>query len=223
VARKIDEALGGGDLTTDAVIAGVDDWWGLELSQAQAQEIIDLIPVAGSLNYAIATVVSRDFTVFGWTTYGHTGEDVPIWSYGPYRMVGGFDNTRVAKRIAWAFGFSLDLLNELLFVDIAEYFPDYEMDLTDPENPVVRVGDCSLPVSKDYMEIGGLMNTTIPLPGLTVHAPMTGKCYTSLTAIAVMQAINGASFPVVASQVQSRLDFLAEQLGFKTDLTTVSR
>ncbi len=31
-----------------------------------------------SLDYVISDVISRNHTVIGWTTHGHSGEDVPM-------------------------------------------------------------------------------------------------------------------------------------------------
>jgi alkaline phosphatase len=222
VATKIAEAGGYGPdeiPVAGDIVQGVSEWWGIDLTDAEAQEIIDLVDLAGlSLNYAIATVVSRAYTVFGWTTYGHTGEDVPIWSYGPRRIWGGIDNTEFATRVAAALGFDLDMLNQLLFVDVADYFPEYELDTTDPANPVVRVGVTSLPVSKGYLEVDGFESLQIPMPGLTVHAPMTGRCYVPLTAISLMQGFNSGAVAGSATQsasaapVDDRLAELLEQL-----------
>ncbi|MEZ5334308.1 MAG: hypothetical protein R2741_03230 [Methanolobus sp.] len=60
----------------------------------------------------------------GWTTGGHAGGDVPLWSYGPDRPIGLFDNTELATCVADAFGFELDCVSEELFVDVEEAFPE---------------------------------------------------------------------------------------------------
>ncbi len=215
VATKIAEAVGGGTVTAADVIAGVSEWWGIDLSDGQADEILDLTANAGlSLNYAIATVVSRDFTVFGWTTYGHSGEDVPLWSYGRYKPVGTIDNTQIAVHAARGFGFDLDLASEFLFVDLGDYFPGYTVDDTDPANPVIRVGSCAVPISKDYMEIGGFADVEIPLPVMAVHAPVTDKVYVPMTAIALMQAFEGTAATAATSseEVQRRIHELTKAL-----------
>jgi hypothetical protein len=50
------------------------------------------------------------------------------------------------------------------------------IDKTDPQNPVLWTGEAMFPASKDYMVLRG---RTIPLPGVTVYAPMTEKFYVS--------------------------------------------
>ena len=215
VATKIGEAVGGGTVMAADVIGGVSEWWGIDLSNAQANEILDLTANGGlSLNYAIATVVSRDFTVFGWTTYGHSGEDVPLWSYGRYKPVGTIDNTQIAVHAARGFGFDLDLASEFMFVDLADYFPGYALDDTDPANMVIRVGSCAVPLSKDYMEIDGFTDVRIPLPAVAVHAPVTDKVYVPMTAIALMQAFEGSSATSATSseEVQRRIHELTKSL-----------
>ncbi|WP_319506081.1 alkaline phosphatase [uncultured Methanolobus sp.] len=110
----------------------------------------------------------------GWTTGGHTGDDVPLWSYGPNRPIGLFDNTELATYVAEAFGFVLDDVSEELFVDVEEAFPGmWELDTTDTKNPVLvitynnRVAE--LPVNKDVMAIDG--GEEIDLDGVVVYAP----------------------------------------------------
>jgi alkaline phosphatase len=46
--------------------------------------------------YSIAKVVSERHTVLGWTSHGHSGEDLPFWSYGTNAPVGHIDNTDFA-------------------------------------------------------------------------------------------------------------------------------
>ena len=66
----------------------VKEHWGIELTDKEANTIMeysdkysvkydsqpqkdDVIP----LNYALSRVVSEEYTIAGWTTHGHTGED----------------------------------------------------------------------------------------------------------------------------------------------------
>jgi alkaline phosphatase len=217
VERKIDE-LGGP--TVANTIDAIDEWWGIEITEDDAQAIFDYQEATGvSLSYAIAVVISQRFTVFGWTTHGHTGTDVPIWSYGPYSALGTLDNTQVAKRAARAFGFNLDSMKTVLFQNLGDHYPNFTMDTSDPENPVVKVGNVSLPVSKDYMMVNGL-KTALQLPGLTVHAPATDKVYVSLVAIALIDAFNsGKSYDVSSREsVEQRLRELAAEAGVDPEL-----
>ncbi|SFM50790.1 Alkaline phosphatase [Methanolobus profundi] len=110
----------------------------------------------------------------GWTSGGHTGGDVPLWSYGPNRPIGLFDNTEMATYVADAFGFELDDVSDELFVDVEEAFPGmWEIDTTDAANPVLVITYeekvAELPVNKDVMTIDD--GEEIDLEGVVVYAP----------------------------------------------------
>jgi alkaline phosphatase len=177
VARKIEDASGG--VTKANVISQIDQWWGLTISDEHAQEILDLESVVG-LSYAIGQVVSDNYTYFGWTTHGHSGEDVPIWAYGRQKPAGLLDNTELAEWCAKVMGFRLDEVTQRLYVDCDEAFSSWSLDMTDLENPVLVVGSSRMPVSKDLLFRGGRAHQ---LPGIVVHAPMTGKVYVPLQAV----------------------------------------
>jgi alkaline phosphatase len=206
VASKIGE-----DLSADNIQANVLEWWGLDLTAEDIDEILTLVDGGLYLDYAISTVVSREYTDFGWTTYGHTGGDVPLWSYGPNRPIGHFENTDLAHVVADAFGINLATVDMLLFQNIANHFGDAVFDETDPENPVVRVGDCSMPVSKNTLEIGS-MGLEFQMPGLTVHAPATGKVYIPMLSVALVNAVESGAVNAKLLEGLST-DELAEVLG----------
>jgi alkaline phosphatase len=226
VQAKIEEIAADPDNPTVAEIqAGVSEWWGLEITDDDVQAIWDYMDEMGqSFNYSLAHVISARYTVFGWTTHGHNAEDVPIWSFGPRRIVGGIDNTDIARRIASAFGFRLPVVQQLLFQDLEDYFPGYTLDTSDPANPVVTIGSCSLPTSKDELHVQGMANPLI-MPGLTVHAPMTDRCYASLVAIAAIQAFEGQAKSLaprggfaIERDIEDNLRALAQELQIDPDL-----
>nr|WP_236567355.1 alkaline phosphatase [Geobacillus sp. TFV-3] len=111
----------------------------------------------------------------GFTTGGHTGEDVFLYTYGPNRPVGTFENTDLAHIMAKAMGFDLRKLNERLFVDAKKEFEaigaTVAIDRTDAANPVLVVKKgkktAQLPVNKNIMHID---NQTYELEGLTVYS-----------------------------------------------------
>ncbi|MDF2936720.1 MAG: alkaline phosphatase [Paenibacillaceae bacterium] len=72
---------------------------------------------AGSLNYTVGPMIS-DRARIGWTTGGHTGEDVVLYSYSPNgdRPMGVIENTDVAKYMARMLNVSLDETTKQLFV-----------------------------------------------------------------------------------------------------------
>lgn len=181
------------DSTDDAaLIASVKDNWGIELS---ADDVADIRALEGEvgLSYALARTVSTFHTVIGWTTHGHTGETVPFWAttnFGAPANV--IDNTDLAKIAAEVIDVDLKKTTNKLYVDLDETGVDYSVDITDPANPIVKIGDWELPVNKDYMvktleknknRKTVVKTVTVQLPGLTVYAPATGKVYLSKLAL----------------------------------------
>ncbi len=180
------------DDTDAALKTSVKDNWGIELSAEDIADIRELESEVG-LSYALARSVSTYHTVIGWTTHGHTGETVPFWAttnFGAPANV--IDNTDLAKIAAEAINVDLKKTTNKLYVDLDETGVNYTVDITDPENPIVKIGDWELPVNKDYMvktlekdkkKRTVVKTVTVELPGLTVYAPETGKVYLSKMAL----------------------------------------
>ncbi|MFH2067521.1 MAG: alkaline phosphatase [Pseudomonadota bacterium] len=164
------------------LIAKVAEYWSLNITQEDVDEIRELEPSVG-LAYALARVLSKNYTVIGWTTHGHNGETVPLWAYGMDIPRGIIDNTDLAKIAAHAMDVNLDQMSGNLFVDLAAITNNYVIDQTDPANPVVKIKGAELPVSKDFMVYKG---KTIRLPGITVFAPATDKVYVAKKALRIL-------------------------------------
>jgi alkaline phosphatase len=79
-------------------------------------------------------------------------------------------------------GFNLKSVNKRLYVDCDKAFRDRELDVTDPENPVLVVnsGRALMPISKDLLFKRG---RAYQLEGIVVHAPATGKVYVPMQAV----------------------------------------
>lgn len=79
----------------------------------------------------------------GYTTGGHTGDDVFLYSYGPKRISGLVDNTDLAKEMANFMGIKLDKLTKDLYVNAEAALNGKGMtttiDLSDKENAVLVV------------------------------------------------------------------------------------
>jgi len=71
----------------------------------------------GSMNYTVGPMISKRSGI-GWTTGGHTGGDVVLYTYAPNgdRPTGVIDNTDVAKYMARVLGLDLGAVTERLFV-----------------------------------------------------------------------------------------------------------
>jgi alkaline phosphatase len=88
------------------------------------QEIEDMKgAAAGRLNNATGPIISKRAHI-GWTTGGHTGEDVVLYVYSPNgdRPTGVIDNTDVSKYIERILGVDLKAATEKLFVPAEKAF-----------------------------------------------------------------------------------------------------
>ena len=151
------------------------------------KEEIDAIKAAkaGSLNYAVGPIISKR-SVIGWTTGGHTGEDLFMYAYGPGKPTGIIDNTDVAKIISREMGFKLDELNKKLFIKAEDAFKavgaSVTVDTKDSKNPVVKVEKgnvkAELPASTNIMYINGQQYN---LKSLVIY--IQGKAYVPQEAV----------------------------------------
>ncbi|MEC3608856.1 alkaline phosphatase [Bacillus glycinifermentans] len=99
----------------------------------------------------------------GFTTGGHTGEDVFLYSYGPQKPQGLLENTDIAKTMAKAMGFNLDRLTNDIFSEARQAFKKagarVTVDKKDPANPVViaerKNVKAEMPVNKNIIRIKG--------------------------------------------------------------------
>ncbi|MDQ1253852.1 MAG: alkaline phosphatase [Euryarchaeota archaeon] len=181
----------GTDTSSANIKAQIKTWWGIDATDKDINDITLLMkPVneggkALSLSYAISEAISRNHTVIGWTTHGHDGSDVPLYAYGPERLTGHVDNTEIAKYIAKELGLDLNKANSRLFVEVGSAFSkdngdgkldknEYQLNMTDPSNLVLRIGDCQLPIDKNILIKKG---ATRELEGIVTYAPETGKIY----------------------------------------------
>jgi alkaline phosphatase len=165
----------------------INQYWSLSLTLDDI-EAIKALTVASSkraavsLDYAISEYVCQKYTVFGWTTHGHTGEDVPLWAWGPKDSapVGHYDNTDMAKIAADTLGLSLSRTQSKLYVNVTAAFKPNQwiLNTTDPANPVLQFTlngkTAYLPISKDVMTVqySNGYTKTFNLEGLVIRAPM---------------------------------------------------
>ncbi|PGB74368.1 alkaline phosphatase [Bacillus wiedmannii] len=91
----------------------------------------------------ILTTLLANHANIGFTTGGHTGEDVFLYSYGPQKPKGLIQNTDIAKTMAKAMDFNLEEVTNKLFVESELAFKrkgaTVTIDNTDAENPVLIV------------------------------------------------------------------------------------
>jgi len=116
----------------------------------------------GTLNAVVGPILSKR-SIIGWTTTGHSGEDVFLYAYGPGKPSGLIENTEIAKIVAQRLGVDLNTLNRKLFVNTEEALANTDAKLTinrnDPANPVVVIEKgklkAEMPVSTNIVRING--------------------------------------------------------------------
>lgn len=126
----------------------------------------------------------------GFTTGGHTGEDLFMYSYGPGKPVGFVENTDIAHSVASAMGFDLKKLDAQLFVNAETAFKTIgatvSIDSSNKENPILVVHKgktvAELPVNKDLVLING---KEVKLRSVTVQS--NGIFYVSNEAVELVK------------------------------------
>ncbi len=176
-----------GDASPEKVQGVVKKYWGLELADEEAGQIITLAQKYPQNPYnAIGEIICPRHTCIGWTTHGHTGGDVPLFAFGPHRPVGLVDGPDIGTISAQALGLDLERLNARLFQEAGGALPggQVSIDTGDPENPVVKIffqgKQAEFPVNKNILRLDG---ESISLEGVVVYAPHTGKAYIPLQAV----------------------------------------
>jgi len=143
-----------------------------DLSDAEVAAIQQaLVDRKGELNYVVGPMISTR-SHLGWTSGGHTGEEVVLYAYGPERPTGLIENSDVAAIIARYLGLDLKTTTGRLFQEATTAFGARGASLNSDAaaaNPVLTVtkGDqtVKLPANKSYAEVGG---RRVHLDGVTV-------------------------------------------------------
>jgi len=192
-AQLTGEGLGkllSGDRALDTIRDFMTRYYGIE---NLTEEEVSLIQKAkdGDIISVVGPMMSKRAAI-GWTTSGHTGEDLFMYAYGPNRPVGMIENTDIARITAKGLGFDLDKVNEKLFVDASKAFGEIgakiSIDQSDPQNLVLIAEKgqmkAEMPFSKNILKIG---ERTYELNGITVFTPKNGKVYIPQQAIHLFQ------------------------------------
>lgn len=169
-----------GDYSAGNIAEVVSRYWSIDLTQEQALQIAD-DAIPHGITAALSRTVSKHYTIIGWTSFGHTGEMVPLWVYGAKDPITGvMENTDMARIAAKATGLNLEKTTQSLYVDLTGEEIEFSIDSSHAEGLVVRAGEASFPVNRNYALVDG---QKVSLPGLTVYAPKTGNVYLSQDAI----------------------------------------
>jgi alkaline phosphatase len=176
----------GEDRSAENIREMLAEHWEWQPEEAVIEEILAASGSGTSLAQALSEAVSRHHTVLGWTTHGHTGEDVPLWAFGPGRPAGLVDNTELARIAARAMGLDLEETTRRLFVEAGRAFPDagVAIDRSYRHNPVVTVGPARLPVNQNILAIDGAERL---LEGVVVYIPATDRAYLPRQAVEMIR------------------------------------
>ncbi|MDU8671653.1 alkaline phosphatase [Paenibacillus polymyxa] len=132
-----------------------------DLSDEEVKTIKDA--KEGSMNYAVGPIISKRANI-GWTTGGHTGGDVVLYTYAPNgdRPSGVIDNTDVNKYMTRVLGLDLDIVSKQLFVPAKAAFEAKGAKFT-ADTKVITVTKGSnkleLPVYKNIATLNGKNST----------------------------------------------------------------
>ena len=149
------------------------EWLGVD--DLSDEEVSSLLKAkASKVNYAVGPIIAKRASI-GFTTNGHTGEDVVLYSYDPRgRLLGGLmDNTQVATFIAQTLGVNLDTTTNRLFQDGVAAFTakgaQVDIDKTEAENPllVVKKGTQTLRIPRNK-NVAWLNDQEVASDGVTV-------------------------------------------------------
>jgi alkaline phosphatase len=181
-----------GDLAPAHIKSVVARHWGITDLSAAELTAIEGGRQGDSLQDALAAMLSRRARI-GWSSNGHTGGDPYLFSYGPGRISGVWENTDIGKYVARKMGFDFAEINQRLFVEAGAAFKAAGfitvIDRNDPANPVLVVSKgqqrAHLPLAKNLVLVNG---KTIELEGLVVLAEKLGQVFLPRQAIEVVSS-----------------------------------
>lgn len=123
-------------------VADVAKLYGLDNLTYDEKERVKVAKKKSDVGPILTTLLANRANI-GFTTGGHTGEDVFLYSYGPKKPYGLIQNTDIGKTMAKAMGFNLEEITNKLFVESESAFKrkgaTVTIDKTDAVNSVLIV------------------------------------------------------------------------------------
>lgn len=174
-----------------ALRALIKKWWGMDLSDDEARQIMAIAAAYPKLpQYGVGRVLSATRTVIGWSTHGHTGGDVPLFAFGPGRPTGLLDEPEVAHAVARAMGADLRQLDQRLFAEAATALTGAT--LAERLTPRGWLLEARINGRLAQLEAGGnilrLDGEELILEGVVVRVEDTGKWYLPQKAATLIMA-----------------------------------
>ncbi len=169
---------------------GIDDLTSEEIQAIQNARTGRMACVAGPMMSVRSHI--------GWSTNGHTGEDLFAYFHGIRKPMGIIENTEIARIIALAFEFDLESIDRSLFIDAEIAFgrigAAVEIDRTVGEKPVLNIrkeaGRAQIPASTNIMNIVAPIEKTHTLPGISLFIPTTGRVYVPKQAVLLFERVH---------------------------------
>jgi alkaline phosphatase len=185
------ERMLAGDLSEDKVKSMVSEHYGI--NDLSSEEVKAIRGSKRPLNQVLGPMMSKRSHI-GWTTTGHTGEDLFFYHYGYTKPLGIIENTDIARMTARAMGFDLKRTDNRLLVAADEAFKPLgatlSIDRTNPENQILVVEKsglrAELPFGKNIMRLTPSGKEFV-MEGITVFAPKTGRVYIPRQAVALFE------------------------------------
>lgn len=120
----------------------------------------------GSMNYTVGPMIAKRASI-GFTTGGHTGEDVTLYVYAPDgadQLTGTVENTDIARYMEKVMGVSLEDATKLLFVPARKAFEakgaTVSFDTSDVKNPIFvavkGTTEIRIPVNTNIAYVNGV-------------------------------------------------------------------
>ncbi|EEL22388.1 Alkaline phosphatase [Bacillus cereus Rock1-3] len=141
-------------------VEGVAKLYGLDNLTHDEKEKLKAAKKKMDVGRILTTLLANRANI-GFTTGGHTGEDVFLYSYGPQKPEGLIQNIDIAKTMAKAMGFNLEEVTNKIFLESEQAFKrigaTVSIDKTDVANPVLVVNhnkvEAQLSVNKNIIRI----------------------------------------------------------------------
>jgi alkaline phosphatase len=179
--------LAANDLSAVAVSSLISREYGLRLGADELATVQAYFASRHEGQYGLAAIIGPILSrsaFLGWTTDGHTGEDVPLAIFHPrgQRLTGVVQNTAIAWYIDEILNLELGKWNKILYLSALKAFAEKgaktTIEETSPGNLVlvVRKGEqiLRLPANKNQADLNGktvLLRTLIVYNGKTFFVP----------------------------------------------------
>lgn len=158
------------------------------ISDLTAEEIKEIKETEeDSMNYTVGPMIAKRANI-GFTTTGHTGEDVALYVYAPEgvdQLTGTVENTDIAVYMEKAMGLDLSKTTDALFVKARTAFEskgatvEYD-NKTDSKNPVLIVKKddvvVKMPINKNIAYVNDVPTTldgVVIFNGISIYVPQS--------------------------------------------------